>query len=196
VLDSGLQNDAGGVEEGGDAARGPTVQEVGDAESLKKLLAEEKEMAARYLANWQRAQADYINYKRYTEQDKAETTKLANAILILNLLPILDDLERALNSVPAKIAEQTWLDGIRFIQRKFRAVLEAQGLSAIEAVGKAFDPHLHEAALYVEGEKGKVIQEIQKGYKLHDRVLRPALVMVGGQNPKPAGEAKEGGGGK
>jgi len=192
VLD-GLPRDAGGAGEGGDVVQEPTAEkaEAEDTESLRKLLAEEKEKAEKYLANWQRAQADFINYRRHTEQERAEATKLANATLILNLLPILDDLERALNSVPAKLAGLPWLDGVRLIQRKLQAVLGTQGLSPIEVVGKDFDPNLHEAVLYGEGEEGKVIQEIQKGYRLHDRVLRPAQVGVGRRAAERGGEAKE-----
>jgi molecular chaperone GrpE len=153
------------------------VQE--DVESLTKALAEEKEKAERYLANWQRAQADLINFKKRSEQEKAEITKFANAMLVMSLLPILDDFERALNNVSSKLVGFTWVDGIRLIHRKLQAVLESHGLSQIEALGKTFDPALHEAALEEEGEEGKIIEELQKGYKLHDRVLRPAMVKVG-----------------
>jgi molecular chaperone GrpE len=150
-----------------------------DIESLTKALAKEKEKAERYLANWQRAQADLINFKKRSEQEKAEITKFANAMLFMSLLPILDDFERALDNVSIKLAGFTWVDGIRLIHRKLQAVLESQGLSQIEALGKDFDPALHEAVLSEEGEEGKVIEELQKGYKLNERVLRPAMVKVG-----------------
>ena len=120
--------------------------EVEDIEALKQALAEEKEKAEGYLANWQRAQADFINYKRRNEQEKEEISKFANAMLILNLLPILDDLERALTSIPPHLAKLTWVDGIRLIERKLQASLEAQELSPIKAEGEPFDPELHEAA--------------------------------------------------
>lgn len=73
----------------------------------------------------------------------------------------------------------TWIDGVKLIQRKLQAILEAQGLTEIKTVGEAFDPNLHEAVLQGDGEEGKVIEVLQKGYKFHDRVIRPALVMVG-----------------
>ncbi len=154
------------------------VQEE-DIESLTKALAEEKEKAEKYLANWQRAEADLINFKKRSEQEKVEITKFANAVLVMSLLPILDDFERALDNVSIKLAGFTWVDGIRLIQRKLQAVLESQGLSQIEALGNDFDPAVHEAVLSVEGEEGKVIEELQKGYKFHERVLRPAMVKVG-----------------
>ncbi len=153
--------------------------EVEDIEALKQALAEEKGKAEGYLANWQRAQADFINYKRRSEQEKEEITKFANSVLMLNLLPILDDLERAITSIPSHLAKLTWVDGIRLIERKLRVSLEAQGLSPIKAMGEPFDPKLHEAAMYSKGKEGIVIEELQKGYKLHDRVIRPAMVVVG-----------------
>ncbi|HLE81682.1 MAG TPA: nucleotide exchange factor GrpE, partial [Dehalococcoidia bacterium] len=138
-----------------------------------------KAKANGYLANWQRSQADFINYKRRIEQEKGEVSRFANAMLMASLLPVLDDLERALDSVSAKLAGLSWVDGIRLICRKLQATLESQGLSPIEAVGQDFDPNVHEAVMEVEGEPGKVVSEIQKGYKLHDRVLRPTMVTVG-----------------
>ena len=147
--------------------------------SLKKTLAEETAKAEDYLSNWQRTQADFINYKRRTEQDRGEFAKLANAALMLSVLPILDDLERALDNVSDKLRGMTWVDGIELIYRKFKATLEGQGLSEIKAVGETFDPNYHEAVMEVDGEEGKVIEEIQKGYRMNDRVLRPAMVKVG-----------------
>jgi len=154
-------------------------EELEDVESLNKALAEEKAKAENYLANWQRAQADFINYKRRIEQERNETVKFANATLALDLLPVLDDLERALDNITPKLAGLTWVDGIGLIYRKLQAILEVHGLTEIKALGQPFDPNLHEAVLYGEGEEGKVVEELQKGYKLHDRVLRPTMVEVG-----------------
>ena len=167
----------------------PEVAEVEDIKVLKQSLAEEKKKAEDYLANWQRAQADFINYKRRSEQEKEEVGKFANSLLMLNLLPILDDLERALASIPPKLAKLSWVDGVRLIERKLWASLEAQGLSQIKAQGEPFDPKLHEAAMHSKGKEGIVIEELQKGYKLHDRVIRPAMVVVG--NGEEEEETKE-----
>jgi len=158
-----------------------------DVESLQKALAEEKEKAEKYLANWQRAQADFSNFKKRNEQEKIENAKFVNALLMSSLLPVLDDLERALNNVSAKLAGFTWVDGIGLIYRKLLAILESQGLSKIAAQGQDFDPDFHQAVLYEAGEEGKVIEELQKGYMLHDRLLRPAMVKVG----KEKGEGVE-----
>ena len=150
-----------------------------DIEALKQAVAEAKTKAESNLANWQRAQADFINYKRRSEQEKEEISKFANATLMLSLLPILDDIERAFKSVPPRLAELTWVNGIKLVERKLRATLEAQGLSQIKAKGELFDPNLHEAAIHGKGKEGMVIEELQKGYKLHDRVIRPTMVVVG-----------------
>ena len=154
-------------------------QEVDEVAALKQALAEERAKAENYLANWQRGQADFTNFKRRSEQEKREMTRSANAMLILSLLPVLDDLERALGSLPAGLAGLTWIDGIRLIYRKLQATLEGQGLSQIEAEGKPFDPNLHEAVMHGEGDEGMITQELQKGYKFLDRVIRPATVVVG-----------------
>lgn len=150
-----------------------------DIETLKQALAEEKAKAETNLAGWQRAQADYVNYKRRAEQDKEEVSQFANAILVLNLLPILDDWERALASIPDDQTDLSWVEGIRLIERKLRGVLETQGLSPIEAVGQPFDPNRHEAAMQGKGEEGIVVEELQKGYKFRERVIRPSKVVVG-----------------
>jgi molecular chaperone GrpE len=153
--------------------------EIEDLETLRKALVDEGAKAEQYLSNWQRAQADFANYKRRTEQEKEVIIKLANAELILNLLSVVDDLERALDHVSGKLATSKWVDGIVLIYRKFVAILEANGVSEIKSLGEQFDPCMHEAAAHVDGEEGKVVVVIQKGYMLNDRVLRPAMVGVG-----------------
>lgn len=156
-----------------------TMADLNDSESLKVALSEESEKAEKYLANWQRSQADFINFKKRTEQERGDNARLSNAILISTLLPVLDDLELALNNVSAKLQGFTWVDGIVLIHRKLHAILESQGMECIETEGKEFDPNFHQAVLYEDGEEGKIIEELQKGYMFHGRLLRPALVKVG-----------------
>ena len=139
----------------------------------------EREKAERSLAKWQRSQADLQNYAKRAEQEKSETVEFANRILILDLLPILDDFERALASLPVELDEQNWTQGIKLIYNKLKTVLETQGLAEIKAKGEYFDPYLHEAASQLEGEEGIIIEEIRKGYKFRDKLLRPSMVMVG-----------------
>jgi molecular chaperone GrpE len=170
------ENDGQGAP-AGDPAEAPAEPET--LEDAKALLQKEKEEAQRLLANWQRAEADFANYKRRVKQERDEAKRLANAALIINILPVLDDLERALSSLNIQLVGLTWFDGIRLIYRKLQLVLESAGVSLIEAEGQPFDPRFHEAVMYGEGEEGKVVAEVQRGYKLGDRVLRPAMVVVG-----------------
>ncbi len=155
------------------------VEQAEDIETIKQALAEEKEKAEKYLANWQRAQADLANYKKRAEQEKMEIVEFANSTLILNLLTIMDDFERAFSSLPAQVTEPNWIEGIKLIYNKLKTTLEAQGLIEIKAKGEPFDAHLHEAVMRQEGEEGVVIEEIQKGYKLKNKVIRPSMVVVG-----------------
>ncbi len=148
-------------------------------DSLEEALAKEKEQSGRYLSNWQRAQADLVNYKKRVGNEQAELAKYASIPLVAGLLSVLDDFERGLQSMPSKLMGLTWLEGVFLVHRKLQGILEAHGLSEIKALGEDFDPTLHEAVMYGEGDEGKVIEEMQKGFKLHDRVIRPAMVQVG-----------------
>lgn len=165
-------------EEANEVAEGEVL--TGDIETLRQALVEEGTKTERYLANWQRAQADFMNYKKRVEQEKNEVTDFANAALILNLLPVVDDLERAFASLPSKLQTLSWVDGIRLIYRKLQAILETHGVVEIKTKGENFDPKFHEAAMYEDGaEEGVIMDELQKGYKLKGRLLRPAVVVVG-----------------
>src|SRR3990172_11152256 len=156
----------------GEAAEAPAAPE----EPIEAQLARAKEDAQKYLANWQRAEADFQNYKRRAEQERDESRRFGLASLIINVLPILDDFERAFGSLDARLAGLTWFEGIYHIYRKLQQTLQNAGVTAIEAEGQPFDPRFHEAVAHAEGEEGKVLAEVQRGYKLHDRVLRPAMV--------------------
>ncbi len=138
----------------------------------------DKELADQYLANWQRAQADFANFKKRAEQDRSEFIKFANGTLMSSLLPVIDDFERALENVSDAV-DSGWIEGINLIYRKTMTALENQGLSRIETQGQDFDPNFHQAVLYEKGEEGKVIEELQTGYMLNDRLLRPSMVKVG-----------------
>lgn len=150
-----------------------------EVESLKLELAEQKAKAEANLAGWQRAQADHSNFKRRNEQEREESLKYANASLVLKVLPVLDDFERAVASLPAELSGNPWIDGIKLIERKLRTTLESQGLAAIQAVGEAFDPKLHEAVRQDKGKDGIVVAEMERGYTFLDRVIRASKVVVG-----------------
>jgi molecular chaperone GrpE len=142
-------------------------------------LEEERAKAQSYYANWQRAVADHQNYKRRTEEQRATDQRLANLSFVLNILPAVDDLERALASVDTTLAGLQWVEGIRQIQRKLQGALQASGVQEIRAEGEAFDPNLHEAVSQEPGKEGSVVHVLQKGYTMGDRVIRPAMVTVG-----------------
>ena len=155
------------------------IEQTEDIETLQQTLAEEKERAEKYLASWQRCQADFVNYRQRAEQEKSEVIEFANGALVCNLLPIMDDLERAFASVPANLEESNWTEGIRLIYNKLKIGLESQGLTEIQTRGEPFDPRLHEAIMQQDGKEGIVIEELQKGYKFKEKVIRPAMVTVG-----------------
>jgi molecular chaperone GrpE len=167
------------------------IEQAEDREMLKQALTEEKDKAEKYLANWQRSQADLSNYMKRAEQEKAEIIEFANKTLILNLLPILDDFEKAFNSVPAKLTKSSWTEGMRLIYNKMKTTLEVQGLTEIKARGESFDPHLHEAAAQQEGEEDIVVEELRKGYRFKDKLLRPSVVVVGKEEKTDQENRKE-----
>ena len=162
------------------------VEEVSELETLHQELEQAKAQAAEYLDGWQRARAEFANYKKRNDQERQELFKLANATLITRLLPIFDDFERAFQTLPRSFLSFTWIDGVALIYRRLQAILEAEGLTLVETEGQSFDPLLHEAVTYEESaehEEGQILGEVQKGYKLGDRVLRPALVRVAKGKP-------------
>ena len=127
-----------------------------------------------------RMTADFSNYRKRNEAERNEYAKFAKADLIARLLDVLDGYDRALVTVPEELKGQPWVEGMWLVERKLRSILDAEGLEPIDSLGKPFDPYLHQAVAYVEsGEpEGTVIEEHQKAYRLHDRVIRPALVTV------------------
>jgi molecular chaperone GrpE len=149
--------------------------------SLAEQLTAAEAKAAEYLDGWQRARAEFANARKRLEKERGEAYLNASVDIAGQLLPILDDFDRALNSVPANIAQDKWYEGIGLVRRKLQNILENLRVTPIQAVGQPFDPNLHEALSLQpsdEYESGTVIAEAQAGYKLGDRVLRPALVFV------------------
>jgi molecular chaperone GrpE len=137
--------------------------------------------ADEHLALAQRAQADYANLKRRTAEEREQTLGLANEMLLAKVVALADDFDLAIEHVPADARETPWLEGIAAIDRKLRALLESEGVSPIEALGRPFDPAVHEAMSHVPGTgrpENEVVAEIRRGYRIRDRVLRPSLVAV------------------
>jgi molecular chaperone GrpE len=150
-----------------------------EIEQMKSELEEEKEKAEKYLDQWKRTQADFDNYRKRTEQEKGDISQNTTCSVLANILPVMDDLDRALSAVPEESTDLPWVDGVRLIYKKFHAILESMGLEELCAAGQPFDPALHEAVAHMEGDEGKVLNEVQKGYKLRDKLVRPSKVVVG-----------------
>lgn len=164
---------------------------------------EQRHKAESYLDLAQRAQADFQNYKRRTSQELEQKVKDANASLLTQLLPAFDDLQLALTNVPADMADHVWPKGIGLISQKLDHLLQLQGLQRIGAEGDLFDPHVHEAVAYESHpvyDEGQVASVYRIGYRLNDRVLRPAQVVVARGSSKPpasaGGESRSAGEGK
>jgi molecular chaperone GrpE len=150
---------------------------------------EEHNRAEGYVALLKRERADFTNYRRRVALERAEQVQAAAADLIRQLLPVLDDLERALRAVPVDLVGSSWAEGIHLIDRALRAALERAGLERISAEGQPFDPQVHEALLQEDAPErtaGVVVRELRPGYRLGDRVLRPAQVSVARGGPPPA----------
>ncbi len=169
----------------------PETSEAEDIENLKAELAAARAKADTNLAGWQRAQADFINSKKRFEQEKEETIKYANGNLLLKLIPILDDFDRAMSNIPKELENSPWVKGVKLTYENMQKTLEAQGMKTIECNGAKFDPSYHEALMQSKGKEGIVIQEIQKGYMFNNRLLRPARVIVGSGEGEEANSSKE-----
>ena len=148
--------------------------------------------AEAYLDLAQRAQADFLNYKRRTAQELEQKIRDANGRLLTQLLPVIDDLQLALANLPADLAEHPWPQGIELIGQKLERILQQQGLERIGNEGDRFDPHVHEAVAYEEHpvyDEGQVASVYRVGYRLNDRVLRPAQVVVARGSSRPPASA-------
>ena len=146
--------------------------------------------ADEHLALAQRAQADYANLKRRSAEEREAMLGLANEALLAKVVALADDFDLAIEHVPAEARDTPWLEGIAAIDRKLRQLLESEGVTPIEALGRPFDPQVHEAVAHVPGSgrpEDEVVGEIRRGYRIRDRVLRPSLVAVSDGSAGPAG---------
>ena len=163
------------TEDGRNGPGEPDVERGAEA-GLSADQAELEDARSRYL----RLAADFENFKKRSRQEQADLIQYATASMAETLLPVLDDLERALQHVPDDV-DRVWLKGVELTAQKLTEVLEGQGVARIEAVGAAFDPALHEAVASEESHEhpdDTVVDELRPGYRMHERVLRPAMVRV------------------
>ena len=150
-------------------------------EVLQASLGEITTKAEEYLDGWQRARADFANYKKRVLRENADIRQMARGEVIKLYLDIADDLGRALQEKPESREEGTWADGIEIIFQKLRSRLETEGIKPMNPLGEEFDPNIHEALMKEESdeyESGQIIEVMQEGYWIGEKVLRPALVRV------------------
>jgi molecular chaperone GrpE len=155
---------------------------LADIENLKSQADAARIQADEYLAALQRERAEFLNYKRRTAEERQRDLGLAAEDLIRKVLALADDFDRAIEARPESIAADPWFEGVSAIDRKLRLLLESEGVTAIDAApGTPFDPRDHEAIVNVPGTgrpEGEIVEQVRRGYRLRDRVLRPALVAV------------------
>lgn len=150
-------------------------------EELHTKLAEAERKAEENYQKFLRAQADLENFRRRTRKEREEQTKYASLPLIEQLLPVLDNFDRALAASTEASDVENFAKGVDMVFRQVKEILQKEGLEPIEAIGTPFDPNFHQAVMMVDSEEhesGIVVEEVQKGYKLKDRVIRPAMVKV------------------
>ena len=161
-----------------------TDEQLNGQPTMEEVLAELEQFkadAADMLDRLQRSHAEFANFRRRIEQERDLQRSRATEDLVRKLLPIADDFDRALRSVPTEIEANPWIEGIRLVERKLWRVLEGEGISVMESLGQPFDPSRHEAVMVDEGDgvANTVVEEFQRGYLVNDTVLRPAMVKVG-----------------
>jgi molecular chaperone GrpE len=160
---------------------------LADIESLQAELDTARAQADEYLAALQRERAEFLNFKRRTEEERQRALGLAAEDLIRKVLMLADDFDLAIEQRPDSIATDPWFEGVAAIDRKLRTLLESEGVSAIAAEpGTPFDPREHDAIANVPGSgraEGEIVEQIRRGYRLRDRVIRPALVAVAAGDP-------------
>jgi len=152
-----------------------------EAGKLKEALEREKERAEEYLNRLKYLQADFQNYQRRVEREREELVKRGNEELILKLLSVVDDLERAVEAGKSLSDKEVLVSGVEMVLKQFQAALAEEGLSQIEAVGKPLDPELHEAVATVETNhypENIIVRVLRKGYSLNGKVIRPSMVEV------------------
>jgi molecular chaperone GrpE len=162
-----------------------------ELEALQAELEQAQAQAAEYLNGWQRARAEFANYKKRVEAEREELRRTSTEALLLKLLPVVDDFERAFQALPEDSTDAAWVDGFKMILRKLQAVLESQDVAPIEAANQPFDPLWHQAVMQEETDEhpdGYVIEEMQRGYRLGERVLRPSMVKVASNTNERANE--------
>lgn len=179
--DSSNENPMGNEAQSADAVA-ELEQPIDLFKDLMEQLNQAQAQAAEYLDGWQRARAEFANYKRRTEADRIELSATAGADVLARVLPVIDDFDRAANTLPDALKDHAWINGVMLIYRKLLNTLDASNVKPIVVQpGDTFDPTIHEAITHEDSDQfssGQIIAELQRGYKMGERVLRPAMVRV------------------
>ena len=166
------------IEEAGQSLEEYSIEDV---PGLLQELEETRAKTDEYLDGWQRARAEFTNYKKRIEREQAQIYQTVTGNIIKQYMEITDDLERALNNKPGGSDGAEWANGVELIYRKLLAILQNEGVVRMDAQGQVFDPNLHEAITSEDSDtykSGEIIEVLQPGYMIGDRVLRPAMVRV------------------
>ncbi|MDP6227656.1 MAG: nucleotide exchange factor GrpE [Dehalococcoidia bacterium] len=161
--------------------------------ALREYLGEARQEASQNLDTAQRAQAELANFRRRTEEERVSQARYSNGRLLTRLLPIVEELDLAVTHAGKGGPNASWLEGVMLIQRKLRNMLASEGVTAVDSLGALFNPLEHEALGTVETTEypdGYVAQAIRPGYRLHDRVIQPAQVMVA-RDPQTNDQAEQ-----
>jgi molecular chaperone GrpE len=161
---------------------------VDEITTLREELETVKAKEAEYLDGWQRARAELANARKRFQREQEQAYANARADVLARLLPIVDDFERAFATLPDNLSSLTWIEGMKLVQHKFLVLLEQEGVMPIETADQEFDPFLHQAVTHEPSDDvpdGHVIAELQRGYKVGERVLRPSVVRVSSGPPPP-----------
>lgn len=132
-------------------------------------------------ADLQRVQADFVNFRRRSDEERGEFLNLAKQDIILQILPVLDNIDRALGHLPEDLKGNPWAEGVEKVAKQAQETLKAIGVERIASLGQPFDHNLHEAIAVVDGDGSQevVVEELQPGYKLGEKIIRHAMVKVG-----------------
>lgn len=166
------------------------TEEIGHRDGVVEL----EQKVGELTLGWQRCQADFMNYRRQVEEDRKKLIKMANADLMMEIIPVLDNFQLAAKHIPAELEGNNWAQGIKQIEKQLEDILASEGLTKIKTVGEEFSPELHEAIEHVESDQpaNTIIGEITSGYEFDGQVLRPAKVKVSsGNKNKPKMENNE-----
>lgn len=152
------------------------AEQIGENAGIIEL----QQRVAELTQGWQRCQADFTNYRRQTQEDRKKLIRMANADLMTEIIPVLDNFQLAAKHIPAELLDNNWTQGIKQIEKQLEDILANEGLKKIETIGQEFDPHLHEAIEHIKSDQpeNSIVEELTSGYEFDGQVLRPAKVKV------------------